>query len=403
MTQQLTPQRYGQQRFFPLQVSHAENNPPSITGKNNLPAFLNKLYGMVNSVETDLWVHWNDEGTTFIIPNAQSLAEQVLGRHYKHNKFASFVRQLNMYGFHKVPHLNHGVLHDDGLPEIWEFYNEYFRRDDPAAMRHILRKKGEAEKARSAAVKHQTSSSHTQHHNQLVDIDELAIVRAEIQTIAARQHLIRDELSRISQSTEKLWESALETRVRHHQQQAKIESMLALMSEVFMKRPTELPGKVRGLLEGPTFEELSPETSVQTPVSPEAQKELVKMIANGKAPVGWFDNVRQWDSGFAVTPMSTTSPITYDTPDPAAMNLAPQSYTLNDTANSVNPYRVDYVGNEDYADFLTYPTDNQDTTFNLDGWGEFATHIQAQDTLSAGQKRGFEDEEEIGSAKRTRV
>ena len=116
----------------PSYVTPATSSFPVFPTKPTLPAFLNKLYGMVNSPETDPWVRWNESGDSFVIPNSQALAEQVLGRHFKHNNFASFVRQLNMYGFHKVPHLNHGVLHNDGLPEVWEFINVNFHRDQPA-------------------------------------------------------------------------------------------------------------------------------------------------------------------------------------------------------------------------------------------------------------------------------
>src|SRR6202022_3436339 len=69
---------------------------PVISRERNPPAFLNKLYGMGNAKDTDPWVYWNEQGTSFIIPNSQSLAEQVLGRHYKHNRFASFVRHLTI-------------------------------------------------------------------------------------------------------------------------------------------------------------------------------------------------------------------------------------------------------------------------------------------------------------------
>jgi heat shock transcription factor, other eukaryote len=50
---------------------------------------------LVNDPETDEFVRWNDAGTSFIIPNSQLMAENVLPRSFKTINFASFVRQLN--------------------------------------------------------------------------------------------------------------------------------------------------------------------------------------------------------------------------------------------------------------------------------------------------------------------
>jgi heat shock transcription factor, other eukaryote len=50
---------------------------------------------LVNDPETDEYVRWNDAGTSFVIPNSQLMAENVLPRSYKTINFASFVRQLN--------------------------------------------------------------------------------------------------------------------------------------------------------------------------------------------------------------------------------------------------------------------------------------------------------------------
>jgi len=312
---------------------------PSITTKNHLPAFLNKLYGMVNSPETDPWVHWNEEGTSFIIPNHQELAERVLGRHFKHNNFASFVRQLNMYGFHKVPHLNHGILHNDGLPEVWEFINENFQRDHPEYLTYIVRKKGEAEKARSAAKHGPTSpaSPLIHHFNDAIDV---AIVHAEVQNVASRQNMIRDEVFRIKSRQDELWKFALETRQQYVDQQGKIDAIIKFLSEAFNRKRTsptmagaELPNKVRGLIEPAqpsVFEELSETNSpsVQTPSTPTAEQtalEIMKMLANGKVPVGFHEavqhyllnlNANQQINEYATpTPITPITPTTFDSSD----------------------------------------------------------------------------------------
>ncbi|CDO96141.1 unnamed protein product [Kluyveromyces dobzhanskii CBS 2104] len=51
------------------------------------------------------WIRWSeDDESMFIIkPNAPNFSSQVLKRFFKHGNVSSFVRQLHMYGFHKLP------------------------------------------------------------------------------------------------------------------------------------------------------------------------------------------------------------------------------------------------------------------------------------------------------------
>jgi hypothetical protein len=52
-------------------------------------------------VEDPAWQHliaWSYAGTSFIVADASELAREVLPKYFRHNNFASFVRQLNMYG-----------------------------------------------------------------------------------------------------------------------------------------------------------------------------------------------------------------------------------------------------------------------------------------------------------------
>ena len=55
-------------------------------------------------------IAWGDDGSTFIIKNQGEFTKTMLPYYYKHSNMASFVRQLNMYGFHKVIALHSGNL-----------------------------------------------------------------------------------------------------------------------------------------------------------------------------------------------------------------------------------------------------------------------------------------------------
>lgn len=47
-------------------------------------------------------VVWSDDGESFIVKDSTEFSRFILPRHFKHNNFSSFVRQLNKYDFHKV-------------------------------------------------------------------------------------------------------------------------------------------------------------------------------------------------------------------------------------------------------------------------------------------------------------
>jgi hypothetical protein len=440
----------------PSAVQKLSTNSPStpkyspLLIANNLPAFLNKLYGMVNSAETDSWVHWTEGGESFIIPNSQALAEHVLGLHFKHNNFASFVRQLNMYGFHKVPHLSHGILYNDGAPEVWEFANENFHRDEPEKIRLIVRKKGEAEKARSAAKQRQSSPLAMGAQ----DIADLAIARAEIQTVANRQNVIREDVIRLANSTENLWKYALETRHRCQEQQEKVNRLLKFLSEAFRKRNlntnnTDLPSKVRGLIEGSSapFEELREgATAVQTPMSSGSsssseagQLDVMKMIASGKIPMGFLqDAIQQYFQNISSLPTSTIhSPAPLDPADESlamyqaaasnAQQLAQVQEWVNYTDQNINALYIGLDGGNaaNYGGYLNDPNLNFDSLapesecnpasmgmFSADHSLDASLHPwisyfnpETEDTTNiAGQKRTLEGEQDNTSlGKRARI
>ena len=66
------------------------------------PPFLTKTYDMVDDAGTDQIVSWSKMNNSFIVWDPHSFAMDLLPKHFKHNNFSSFVRQLNTYLWKKI-------------------------------------------------------------------------------------------------------------------------------------------------------------------------------------------------------------------------------------------------------------------------------------------------------------
>lgn len=78
---------------------------------------------------TDL-IRWSDKGDSFIVVDEDEFARTLIPELFKHKNYASFVRQLNMYGFHKKVGLSDNSMRaserKDKSPS--EYYHPYFQR-----------------------------------------------------------------------------------------------------------------------------------------------------------------------------------------------------------------------------------------------------------------------------------
>ncbi|EPY52620.1 transcription factor Hsf1 [Schizosaccharomyces cryophilus OY26] len=214
-------------------VANANALTPVGTGSNSgsqtrkITQFSNKLYNMVNDSSTDSLIRWSERGDSFFVIGHEDFAKLVLPRYFKHNNFSSFVRQLNMYGFHKVPHIQQGVLQSDSPNELLEFANPNFQRDQPELLCYVTRKKGGSQVSDDAS-------------NSL----DMSTITMELQNIRNQQLSLSSELSRIQVDNAALWQENIETRERQRRHQETIDKILRFLASVYLDGKQNPPSKV---------------------------------------------------------------------------------------------------------------------------------------------------------------
>jgi heat shock transcription factor, other eukaryote len=114
--------------FLLMSSPTAGTAAPAVT-----PPFLTKLYNLVEDPTTAELVSWlpldDISARSFTVHKPSEFARDVLPKHFKHNNFSSFVRQLNQYGFHKQD------------PDRWTFAHDSFRRGRPELLSDISRRR----------------------------------------------------------------------------------------------------------------------------------------------------------------------------------------------------------------------------------------------------------------------
>lgn len=190
------------------------------------------ICSMVDDPSSDDLIRWADDGMSFLVLRHEDFAKRVLPRFFKHSNFSSFVRQLNMYGFHKVPHLQQGVLHADSDAERWEFSNPHFQRNQPDLLLLVTRKKGRDTEEKE--------TGNIDMHNIL---DEIAAIKKHQMSISA-------DLKGIQRDNQVLWQETLAARERHHRHQETIDKILRFLASVFSsdKKRVVIPRKRRMLI-----------------------------------------------------------------------------------------------------------------------------------------------------------
>ncbi len=126
------------------------------------------------------------EGDTFIVYNKEELAEKVFPHFFTHTKFTSLSRQLNFYGWKKVPQA-------DSKSKHVEFYHKYFQRDRTELLHLIHRPtRNNDERRISKSNNNEGDKANDSRHQ----ADEIKMLKRKVSHLEAQTTRMQIELNK---------------------------------------------------------------------------------------------------------------------------------------------------------------------------------------------------------------
>ncbi|KAH6887317.1 HSF-type DNA-binding-domain-containing protein [Coprinopsis sp. MPI-PUGE-AT-0042] len=98
--------------------------------------FVKKLYNILDDPAVQAVVSWGPKGDYFVVKDVYEFTKTILPRLYNHSNFASFVRQLNKYDFHKVRTMGGNTFDEHS----WAFCHPDFLADRRDILENVKRK-----------------------------------------------------------------------------------------------------------------------------------------------------------------------------------------------------------------------------------------------------------------------
>lgn len=226
-------------------------------------------------------IRWSDKGDSFIVLDEDEFARTLIPELFKHNNYASFVRQLNMYGFHKKVGLSDNSMRasERKNKSPSEYYNPYFKRGHPDLLWLIQKPKNplgpggkgapkgggrvktedrdgvledegdETFDAGSPAPLNQTTGDSTQHRAEggragrapllisqgvgNLPQEQLSAVHQELQAIRHQQQVISGAINKIRREHEQLYGQAAAFQSLHDRHESSINAILTFLATVY--------------------------------------------------------------------------------------------------------------------------------------------------------------------------
>ena len=249
---------------FIQKLSRYVSSPPTQNPHADEPSFLDE------DRNTEL-IRWSDSGDSFIVLDEDEFAKTLIPELFKHNNYASFVRQLNMYGFHKKVGLSDNSMRasERKNKNPSEYSNPYFKRGRPNLLWLIHKPKNPPGKGSGKGRNKQEDfdeevdetfarettpipnqdqlDSGTGFHSRQQPLltmgsmadrlpqNELTSLRQELREVQANQLAIREMLQRTRQEHQQLYGQAKAFHELHEKHDNSINAILSFLATVYNK------------------------------------------------------------------------------------------------------------------------------------------------------------------------
>ncbi|KAI5285750.1 stress-responsive transcription factor hsf1 [Ascosphaera aggregata] len=259
--------------------------------RRQIPPFVQKLMSFLNDEKNTPYIRWSDDGNSFIVVDEDEFARTLIPEMFKHNKYPSFVRQLNMYGFHKKVRLSDNSMraHERKNKSPSEYANPYFKRGRPDLLWLIQKPKGsQSSKTAKTAEGSLRSEDREDIDNEDVGDDasqenrarfrgqlalgsgdnslikeQLANVYSELQTIRQQQQIISSTINKIRREHDQLYNQAATFQEQHTRHENSINAILTFLATVYNRSLQGGAEGVQSLMN--SFQNAVPQEHLQGP------------------------------------------------------------------------------------------------------------------------------------------